>query len=77
MREHVLEPQTLYNIGEVARELGVHQGSLRRAEREGRLPPHVRRVNGRRLYTREDVEALRARLAWSRSGARTASFFAR
>lgn len=73
-----VESSRVLGIAEVARMLGLHPGSLRRAEREGRVPRARREaVSGTRVYSHEDVEALRVRLAWSRSGSLRARPFAR
>jgi DNA-binding transcriptional MerR regulator len=50
----------LFRIGAAARELGVHPGSLRRAEREGRIRPARREaVSGERFYSEEDLQEIR------------------
>ena len=44
---------------DVARELGLSADWIRRLERDGRIPPAQRDVNGHRRYTDTDVERLR------------------
>jgi DNA-binding transcriptional MerR regulator len=55
----VAEPQFLES-GPVARELGVAVETLRFWERTGKIASARRTAGGRRLYTREEVEAIRA-----------------
>jgi len=47
-------------VSDVARELGVSADWLRRLERQGRLIPARRDVNGYRRYTTRDVSRVRA-----------------
>jgi len=49
----------LIESGPVARELGVAVETLRLWEKTGKIAPPLRTVGGRRLFTREDVEAIR------------------
>ncbi len=62
------EPQFI-STGPVARELGVAVETLRLWERTGKIAVARRTSDGRRLYTREDVDRIRreraARLAGS------------
>lgn len=64
-----LEPQTLYEIGTVARTLGVSAEVIRAWERRKLIAPPRRTASGKRLFTDEDVAAMRrareARLAGS------------
>ncbi|MBI4345921.1 MAG: MerR family transcriptional regulator [Elusimicrobia bacterium] len=56
--------EAAFRIGEVARALDLHPNSLRRAEREQRIPEARReRVSRQRFYTPEDLEVLRERFA--------------
>lgn len=50
-------------VNEAAKELGCSETFLRRAEKRGRLPKARRDLNGWRVYTEEDLAALR-RLLW-------------
>ena len=43
----------------VARELGISADWVRRAEREGKIPPVRRDLHGHRRFRPEDVERLR------------------
>lgn len=47
-----------YTIGQVSWALNIHQSTLRRWEREGKIKPPARRPSGMREYSREDVEAI-------------------
>lgn len=62
-----LEPQTLYEIGTVARTLGVSPEVIRAWERRKLITPPRRTASGKRLFTDDDVAAMRrareARLA--------------
>lgn len=59
---HLSQDTELLRISEVAERLYVHPGSIRRAERVGRVPRAQREaVSGYRYYSPEDVAALRAR----------------
>lgn len=64
-----LDPQTLYEIGTVARTLGVSPEVIRAWERRKLITPPRRTASGKRLFTDEDVAAMRrareARLAGS------------
>jgi DNA-binding transcriptional MerR regulator len=50
-------------VSEAARLLSCPESFLRRAERTGRLPAAKRDLNGSRVYSSEDLEALRKLLA--------------
>jgi DNA-binding transcriptional MerR regulator len=50
----------LMKVNEAARELGVSEAWLRRAEGRGRIPMARRDINGWRVYSEEDIAALRA-----------------
>lgn len=50
----------LMQVNEVARELGVSESWLRRAEGRVGVPRARRDLNGWRVYTVEDIAALRA-----------------
>ncbi len=52
---------SIYSISQAARELGLSAEWLRKGERRGSLPVAKRDRNGRRFYTREDIERLRNR----------------
>ena len=55
--------EQVMGIGSAAVKLGVHPGSLRRAEREGRVPRARREpVSRTRFYTPDDIERLRGLL---------------
>jgi DNA-binding transcriptional MerR regulator len=45
------------SITDLARELGVHPDTVRRWERTGVIPPALRR-RGRRVYSKQDVDAI-------------------
>ncbi len=49
-------------VSQAARELGRSEKWLRTAESEGKIPKARRDLNGWRVYTLEDIEALRALL---------------
>ena len=49
-----------FGVSEVARQLGISAGWLRRAEAQGRIPRAIRDLNGWRRYSEADVERLRA-----------------
>jgi DNA-binding transcriptional MerR regulator len=54
----------VFSIAEAARRLGIHPGSLRRAERQGRIPSSRRETLTRtRLFTEAEVEQLRTLIA--------------
>lgn len=57
-------------VNEVARELGVSEAWLRRAEGRVGIPMAKRDVNGWRVYSREDIAALRALLLPTAPGER-------
>jgi DNA-binding transcriptional MerR regulator len=48
-----------FHIGEAARQLSVSPKHLRSLEREGRIPPARRDLNGR-IYTEFDIALLKA-----------------
>jgi DNA-binding transcriptional MerR regulator len=50
-------------VSEVARQLGCSAEWLREAERRGKIPPASRDINGWRVYSHEDIQAIRALLA--------------
>ena len=50
----------LLKVNEAARELGVSEAWLRRAEGRVGIPKARRDVNGWRVYTAEDIAKLRA-----------------
>ncbi len=51
--------QPTYSVSEAARELGLLSADwLREGEKRGLLPPTRRTLNGRRVYTLEDIELL-------------------
>ena len=52
----------LLRVNEAARELGISEAWLRRAEQRGRIPRARRDVNNWRVYTMEDVARLRRAL---------------
>lgn len=49
----------LMRVNEVARELQVSESWLRRAEGRGRIPKARRDMNGWRVYSQADIDALR------------------
>ncbi len=49
----------LYESGHVARQLGIAVETLRSWERRKVIAPPLRTAGGRRLFRREDVEAIR------------------
>ncbi len=48
----------LWRVNQVARELGVSESWLRRAEQQGRIPKARRDLNGWRVYSEEEIAAL-------------------
>lgn len=52
----------LMQVHEAAQELGVSEAFLRRAEGRGRIPRARRDINGWRVYSEEDIAALRTLL---------------
>ncbi len=54
-----VEPQFM-ECSDAARTIGVATTTLKKWEREGKLAPPIRTIGGRRLYTVEQVEGLRA-----------------
>ncbi len=54
----IAEPQYL-EIGTVARSLGVASETIRAWERRKLISPPIRTASGKRLFTSEDVEAMR------------------
>jgi DNA-binding transcriptional MerR regulator len=60
MATTTIEPQYM-ETGDVARTFGVSVAAVRKWEREGKLAsPPIRTKGGRRLFTAEQVEELRA-----------------
>ncbi len=57
-----VEPWDLYEIGNVARSLGVSAEVIRAWERRKLIQPPRRTASGKRLFTAEEVEAMRAAL---------------
>ncbi len=55
-----IEPR-YYETGDVARTLGVAVETVRKWERLGTIAPPIRTAGGRRLFSLEQVEAIRAR----------------
>ncbi len=53
----------LLGVADTARRLGVHEATLRRWERQGKLRP-VGRVHGARVYLRSQIEHFAAH--WSK-----------
>ncbi len=52
----------------MARELGVSESWLRRAEQQGRIPKARRDLNGWRVYSEEEIAALQnALIPWKES----------
>lgn len=49
----------LLRVNEAARELGISESWLRRAEQRGRIPKARRDMNGWRVYTYADIATLR------------------
>jgi len=49
----------LMRVNQVARELGISETWLRRAELGGRIPKAQRDINGWRIYSQDDVERIR------------------
>ena len=49
----------LLRVNQAARELGISESWLRRAEHGGRIPKARRDMNGWRVYTEEEVATLR------------------
>ncbi len=56
----------LLRVNEVARELGVSESWLRRAEQAGRIPRARRDMNGWRVYSDDDIAKLRELLVPTR-----------
>jgi len=54
----------IQTIGTVAHELGVSVDTVRRWERENRIPK-ARRLNARRVYSQEDLKRIRESLETS------------
>lgn len=63
-----VEPQTLYEIGTVARALGVSPEVIRAWERRKMIPPPRRTASGKRLFTDDDVAAMRRAREARRAG---------
>jgi len=53
-------------VSEAARELGVSEGWLRKAELKGKIPRARRNLNGWRVYTQEDIARIMQLLLPSR-----------
>ena len=53
----------LFRVSETARELGISEAWLRRAEKRGRIPEARRDLNQWRVYSQEDLELIRT-LLW-------------
>ena len=58
----------LFRVSEAARELGKSVDWLRDAEAKGKIPKARRDLNGWRVYTKEDIERIRALLLPKRKG---------
>ena len=52
----------LFRVSEMARELGISEAWLRRAEKSGRIPKAQRDQNKWRVYSQEDLKLIRALL---------------
>lgn len=52
----------LFRVNQAARELGISEAWLRRAELSRRIPKANRDINGWRVYTEEDIATLRRML---------------
>jgi DNA-binding transcriptional MerR regulator len=52
----------LFRVSETARELGISEAWLRRAEKSGRIPEARRDLNQWRVYSQEDLELIRTLL---------------
>ena len=52
----------LFRVSEMARELGISEAWLRRAEKSGRIPKAQRDLNKWRVYRQEDLELIRSLL---------------
>ena len=52
----------LFRVSEMARELGISEAWLRRAEKSGRIPKAQRDLNKWRVYSQEDLKLIRALL---------------
>ena len=57
----------LIRVNQAARELGISESWLRRAEQRGRIPKARRDLNGWRVYTEADIAALQDVLVPSKS----------
>lgn len=62
-----VEPSVDVHIGEAARRLGVTPKHLRVLERDGRIPPARRDLNGR-VYSEFDLDLLRSMGVGSKPG---------
>lgn len=51
--------EKLIRVSEVARELGISVDWLRNAELKGKIPKAKRDLNGWRVYTDKDIDAIR------------------
>jgi DNA-binding transcriptional MerR regulator len=52
----------LFRVSETARELGISEAWLRRAEKSGRIPKARRDLNKWRVYSQEELELIRTLL---------------
>ena len=52
----------LIRVSEAARQLGCSERWLRESDRKSKIPKARRDLNGWRIYTREDIEQLKAML---------------
>ena len=57
-----------YIISQVADMLGCATGTIRRWEREGKIDPPKRRNLGWRIYTTEDIDAMKLIIAEKKGG---------
>ena len=46
-----------YTIKEFSEKIGVHENTLRRWDKSGKLAPHHKTFGGHRVYSSEQVEA--------------------
>ncbi len=59
----------ILEIGDLGRALNVTVDTIRRWERAGKIAPAKRTSSGRRVFTAEDLEVIRATLATRAGGA--------
>jgi DNA-binding transcriptional MerR regulator len=57
-------------VAEVSRRIGVSERWLRQAENNGKIPKAKRDINGWRVYTQEDVQAIKKLLVPSQEEAK-------